>query len=116
LKAGTPALQVAGLCQAAVIHEWIEADHKVQGYAGGKCAVVTYFFPITFAMGTAKQTMQGRAMFFLVKESRKWLVDADQVSREPLPTQARSDHRMLAVFCRIKIVSGPIVLERFHGH
>jgi hypothetical protein len=102
--------------QAAVIHGWIEADHKVQLYAGGKCVVVTYFFSITFAMGTAKQTMQGRDMLFLVKESRKWLVDADQVSRESLPTQARSDHRMLADFCRIKIVSGPIVLERFHGH
>jgi ketosteroid isomerase-like protein len=55
----------------------------VQLYAGGKCAVVTYFFSITFAMGTAKQTMQGRDMFFLVKEGRKWLVAADQFSPEP---------------------------------
>lgn len=69
--------------QAAVIHEWKETDHKVQIYAGGKCAVVTNFFSITFAMGQVKQTMQGRDMYFLVKEGRKWLVAADQFSPEP---------------------------------
>ena len=37
--------------EAAVIHEWKETGHKVQIYTGGKCAVVTYFFSITFAMG-----------------------------------------------------------------
>jgi ketosteroid isomerase-like protein len=72
-----------GFAEAAVIHEWKETDHKVRVYAGGKCAVVTYLFSITFAMGTSKQTMQGRDMFFLVKEGRKWLVAADQFSPEP---------------------------------
>ena len=72
-----------GFCEAAVIHEWKETDHKVQLYTGGKCAVVTYFFSITFAMGAQKQTMQGRDMFFLVKEGRRWLVAADQFSPEP---------------------------------
>jgi ketosteroid isomerase-like protein len=72
-----------GFAQAAVIHEWRETDHKVQVYAGGKSAVVTYLFSITFATGTVKQTMQGRDMFFLVKEGRKWLVAADQFSPEP---------------------------------
>lgn len=48
--------------------------------------MVTYFFSITFAMGTVKQTMQGRDMFFLVREGRKWLVAADQFS--PKPPQA----------------------------
>ena len=71
--------------QATVIHEWKESGHKVQVYAGGKCAVVTNFFTITFAIGQAKQTIQGRDMFFLVKEGRKWLVAADQFSPEPLP-------------------------------
>jgi ketosteroid isomerase-like protein len=69
--------------EAAVIHEWKETGHKVQLYNGGKCAVVTYFFSITFAMGGQAQTMQGRDMFFLVKEGRKWLVVADQFSPEP---------------------------------
>lgn len=72
-----------GFAQAAVIHEWRETDHKVRVYAGGKCAVVTYFFAITFAPGTEKQTMQGRDMFLVVKEARKWLVAADQFSPEP---------------------------------
>jgi len=71
--------------ESTVIHEWKETDHSVQIYAGGKCAVVTYFFSITFAMGTAKQTLQGRDMFFLVKEGRHWLVAADQFSPEPIP-------------------------------
>ncbi|NMB79506.1 MAG: nuclear transport factor 2 family protein [Methanomicrobiales archaeon] len=72
-------------CDAAVIHEWRETDHTVQEYAGGKSAVVTYLFTITFVMGGTKQTMRGRDMFFLVKEGRKWLVAADQFSPEPLP-------------------------------
>ena len=72
-----------GFAEAVVIHEWKETDHNVQVYAGGKCAVVTYFFSITFAIGTVKQTMQGRDMFFLVKEGRRWLVAADQFSPEP---------------------------------
>ena len=72
-----------GFAEAVVIHEWKETDHKVQIYDGGKCAVVTYFFSITFAVGTVRQTMQGRDMFFLVKEGRKWLVAADQFSPEP---------------------------------
>jgi ketosteroid isomerase-like protein len=72
-----------GFAEAAVVHEWKETDHKVQIYAGGKCAVVTNFFSITFFTGTVKQTMQGRDMYFLVKEGRKWLVAADQFSPEP---------------------------------
>jgi len=73
-----------GFCDAAVIHEWREIDHKVQVYAGGKSAVVTYLFSITFVIGGQKQTMRGRDMFFLVKEGRKWLVVADQFSPESL--------------------------------
>jgi ketosteroid isomerase-like protein len=69
--------------EAAIIHEWKETGHNVQLYASGKCAVVTYFFSITFAISTEKQTMEGRDMFFLVKEGRKWLVAADQFSPEP---------------------------------
>jgi len=71
-------------CEAAVIHEWRETDHKVQIYAGGKSAVVTYLFSITFVMGGQKQTTHGRDMFFLVKERRKWQVVADQFSPDPM--------------------------------
>lgn len=71
-------------CEAAVVHEWKEIDHNVQVYTGGKSAVVTYFFSITFTIGGHKMIMQGRDMFFLVKEERKWLVVADQFSPEPV--------------------------------
>lgn len=70
-------------CETAVIHEWRETDHKVQLYAGGKAAVVTYLFSITFVMGGQKRTMRGRDMFFLARVGRKWLVVADQFSPEP---------------------------------
>ena len=71
-------------CEAAVIHEWRETDHNIQIYTSGKSAVVTYFFTITFTMGGQKMTLQGRDMFFLIKEGRKWLVVADQFSPEPV--------------------------------
>ena len=77
-----------GFAETAVIHEWKETEHLVQMYAAGKAAVVTYLFTITFATGTAKQTMRGRDMFFLVKEGRKWLVAADQFSPEPAPARS----------------------------
>jgi len=34
-------------------------------------------------MDEQKQTMQGRDMFFLVKEGQRWLVAADQFLPEP---------------------------------
>jgi ketosteroid isomerase-like protein len=73
-----------GFAESAAIHEWKETSHRVQLYAGGKCAVVTYLFSITFTMGGQRQTMKGRDMFFLVGEGRQWLVAADQFSPEPL--------------------------------
>jgi hypothetical protein len=73
-----------GFCEVAVIHDRQEIDHNVQVYAGGKAAVVTYLFTVTFTLGEKKQTMQGRDMFFLVKEGRKWLVAAQQFSAEPV--------------------------------
>ena len=56
----------------------------MQSYAGGKCAVVTYLFSVTFTMGGQRETMKGRDMFFLVRERRQWLVAANQFSPEPV--------------------------------
>ena len=72
-----------GFAKAATIHSWNETDYRVQLYAGGRCAVATYLFIITFTMGGISQTMKGRDMFFLVKEGGRWLVAADQFSPEP---------------------------------
>jgi len=72
-----------GFCEAAEIREWRETDHRVQIYAGGESAVVTYLFAITFVMGGRQQTMRGRDMFFLVHDGPRWLVVADHYSPEP---------------------------------
>lgn len=72
-----------GFATASTIHEWRERDPKVQVYNGGKSAVVTYLFSISFTAGTEEVMMQGRDMFFLVKEGRKWQIVADQFSPEP---------------------------------
>jgi ketosteroid isomerase-like protein len=72
-----------GFSTSATIHSWTETDHRVQLYAGGKSAVVTYLFSITFAMGGQEMAMKGRDMFFLVREEDRWLVVADQFSPEP---------------------------------
>lgn len=53
-----------GFAQAAVIRECRETGHRVQVYAGGKSAVFTYLFSITFVKGTQEKTMRGRACSF----------------------------------------------------
>jgi hypothetical protein len=73
----------SGFALAATIHSWDESDHKVNVFSGGRCSVVTYFFTIDFTMGGIRQSMQGRDMFFLVKEGKTWQVAADQYSPEP---------------------------------
>ena len=72
-----------GFAENAKISDWSESGHQVQLYADGKCAVVTYFFTIRFEMCGQVQIMNGRDMFFLVRESNRWLVVADQFSPEP---------------------------------
>jgi ketosteroid isomerase-like protein len=76
-----------GFAESAAIHEWKETDHKVQIYAGGKCAVVTYLFSVTFTMGGHQQLMKGRDMFFLIREGKQWFVAADQFSPEPVQVE-----------------------------
>ena len=72
-----------GFCNMAVVSRRQETGHRVSIFAGGKTAVVTYLFTVTFVMNGREQAMQGRDMFFLVKEGRKWLVAAQQFSAEP---------------------------------
>lgn len=72
-----------GFCAAAVIRQRQETGHKVQIFAGGKAALVTYLFSVALTMDGQDMAMQGRDMFFLVKEGRKWLVAGQQFSEEP---------------------------------
>ncbi len=72
-----------GFVEAATIHTWEETDYHIRVYTSGSCAVVTYLFAMSFTMGGQPVTMAGRDMLFLVKESGRWLVVADQFSPEP---------------------------------
>ncbi|NLD57780.1 MAG: nuclear transport factor 2 family protein [Methanomicrobiales archaeon] len=72
-----------GFCTEAVIRQRQETGHRVQVFSGGKAAVVTYLFSVFLSMGGQDMAMQGRDMFFLVKEGRKWLVAGQQFSEEP---------------------------------
>jgi len=72
-----------GFATSATIRAWTETDHRVQIYADGKCAVVTYLFSINFTMGGQEQAMWGRDMLFLIRENDRWFVTADQFSPEP---------------------------------
>jgi ketosteroid isomerase-like protein len=72
-----------GFVEAATIHSWNESDHRIRIHSGGSCAVVTYRFSISFSIADQPVTMKGRDMFYLVSESGRWLVVADQFSPEP---------------------------------
>ena len=72
-----------GFAENTRIISWDETDHQVQLYAADLCAVVTYLFSIRFEMGGQVQFMQGRDMFFLTRQGKRWLVVADQFSPEP---------------------------------
>ena len=72
-----------GFVDAVTIHAWNESGHRIHIHASGTCAVVTYLFSISFTMAGQPVTMKGRDMFFLVRESGRWLVVADQFSPEP---------------------------------
>jgi len=73
----------SGFVEAATIHAWNESDHRIRIHADGSCAVATYRFSISFTVSGQPVTMMGRDMFFLVRESGRWLVVADQFSPEP---------------------------------
>jgi hypothetical protein len=72
-------------CEAAVIHEWWETDHKAQVYTGGKSAVVTYFFSIHVCNGRAEADPAGQGHVLYDKRGMEVAVVADQFSPEPVP-------------------------------
>lgn len=68
----------------ATIHYWKETDPKIELFAGGTCAVVTYYYDMSFDIGGRTVTTGGRDMFFLVKEDGRWWAVADQFSPYPV--------------------------------
>jgi hypothetical protein len=74
-----------GCVQATTIHSWHEHQPKVELFAGGMLAVVTYYFEISYDWAGARRDTAGRDMFTLVREDGRWWVVADQFS--PFPGQ-----------------------------
>jgi len=69
--------------EAATIHYWKEFEPKIELFDGDKCAVVTYYFDMSFDIGGQTVKMGGRDMFTLVSEGGRWWVVADQFSPYP---------------------------------
>jgi Domain of unknown function (DUF4440) len=79
-----------GFCNAARIHRWEELDPVIHVY--GDCAVVAYYFDMSFDMGGQMIHMGGRDMFFFVKAGGRWWAVADQFSPYPAGYNSTSEH------------------------
>jgi len=69
--------------ETATIHSWKEADPKVDLFADGSCAVVTYYYEMDVEMRGQRMTLSGRDMFTLVNEDGGWWAVANQFSGYP---------------------------------
>lgn len=65
----------------ARIHRWEEIDPVIRVY--GDAAVVTYYYELACDMGGGTVNLEGRDMFFFVRESGRWRAVADQFSPYP---------------------------------
>ena len=65
----------------ARIHHWEETDPAIHVY--GESAVVAYYYRIRFDMSGQAFDMEGRDMFFFIKEKGRWWAVADQFSSCP---------------------------------
>ncbi len=73
-----------GFAAAARIHRWEETDPVIHVYGAAKdCAVVAYYFDMSFDMNGQTIDAAGRDMFFFVRENGKWQAVADQFSGYP---------------------------------
>jgi len=72
-----------GFTETAKVLRWEEREPLVQLYAGGKCAIVTYYFDMAFEVGGRHVEMGGRDMLTLVEEDGRFWAVADQFSPYP---------------------------------
>lgn len=72
-----------GFVDRADVKRWTEIDPKVQVYAGGLAAVVTYDFEIAFEMEGRLIELGGRDTYALVLEDGRWWVVLDHFSPFP---------------------------------
>lgn len=71
----------ADFARSTDIQSWTERGHRVRIF--GDAAVVTYFYELRCRMGNVERTLDGRDMFFLVREGGRWWAVADQFSAFP---------------------------------
>ena len=67
--------------EAADIHDWREIDPLIRIH--GDAAVVSYYYDLDCTIGGGRQRLQGRDLFFFVREGGRWLAVADQFSGYP---------------------------------
>ncbi|HEY3295255.1 MAG TPA: nuclear transport factor 2 family protein [bacterium] len=67
----------------AKIHGWKETDPKVDLFADGNCAMVTYYYEMDAELGGQRMILPGRDMLTLIKEDGRWWAVADQFSPYP---------------------------------
>lgn len=67
--------------EATTIHDWREIDPVIEVF--GEAAVLSYYYEIAFTMAGQKHTLDGRDMFFFVRENGRWWAVADQFSAYP---------------------------------
>jgi hypothetical protein len=70
-------------CEEVKINSWEEIDPLVQLYCEGKCAVVTYYWDMSYNTGGKTIKIGGRDMLTLVNENGRWWIVADQFSPYP---------------------------------
>ena len=67
--------------EAAAIHAWQETDPLIRAF--GEAAVVSYYYDLDCTLGGQRLQLQGRDLFFFVREEGRWWAVADQFSGYP---------------------------------
>lgn len=67
--------------EAARLAEWRELEPLIQVY--GDSAVVSYYYELACTINGQEIRLDGRDMFFLVRDNGRWWVVADQFSGYP---------------------------------
>lgn len=70
-----------GFRESTKIHRFEVSEPLVERF--GDAAVVSYYYDMSFDMGGQTIDSAGRDLFFLVRESGRWWVVADQFSAYP---------------------------------
>jgi hypothetical protein len=68
---------------SATVPRYDELRPRIRIYAGGRVAVVTYYYDMEYVYEGRRMTTAGQSMYTLVRENGRWLAVAQQY--QPLP-------------------------------